>query len=289
MKNEDFKKYYCFCDGGLGNRLIPLACTIAKVGVENIGIFWPENNWCAAPFGLLFEEFAPACNVNLKDINDLPLNFQFYFHELQVPITDGRELKNIFVEKGVSENAVFYSNRETFDLSFESISQSFSFLAAHIQSDIWKKVDEFVQEKQINWNNMVGFHLRSTDERLFDWVETGKAMENYISAGKRIFICSDNEDVEHFWGTRFGYDNVLFRLKDDFVEKFNKDEDWNSRITDDVGRSFPFNVKRSSQSVLDGFIDVLLLAGCPIKHGHNQSSFFRMSKYLENYVNTRNN
>ena len=71
-------------------------------------------------------------------------------------------------------------------------------------------------------------------------------------------------------------ENTVVFPKTQYVEKL-KDGGWNDLTTDNEGRVFNFNVNRPKQSVIEAFIDLLLLSRTQILV-NSVSSFLNFAK-----------
>lgn len=74
--------------------------------------------------------------------------------------------------------------------------------------------------------------------------------------------------------------NVKTFEKTHYVEKLVSG-DWNEWITDNEGRKFKFNVNRKRESVIQAFIDLLILSKTNMR-GNELSTFFQFSKLYSN-------
>jgi predicted RNA-binding protein len=87
------------------------------------------------------------------------------------------------------------------------------------------------------------------------------------------FVCSDDKATEDKFNE---LKNVLVYPKTSYVEKL-VDGEWTTKIKDSEGRIFPYNVDRSKQSVIEAFIDLLILSRTNIII-RNKSSFLGWAK-----------
>jgi hypothetical protein len=84
----------------------------------------------------------------------------------------------------------------------------------------------------------------------------------------KYFVCSDDKETEdQFSKLR----NVCVFEKTSYVQKLN-DGEWRQPTKDTVGRIFDFNIDRPKQSVIEAFVDMLILSKTTISV-KNKSTF----------------
>ena len=263
------RRIFVFCDGGLGNRLNSLIGGLVVAESYNLKpiICWPENNWCGCSFEDLFDnEF----NIMKDDV--------FYFfkedsNNLFLSITDnGIKLKNYLEPnehgfghiKNTEADVVYYHNKIPKNLNQEKILKFSRQL--QIKSNIVRSALEFVSSNNIS-KSTKGLHIRKTDfpnqldsDELFRIVSTDK--------NTKYFVCSDDQETENQFSQ---LPNVCVFEKTSYVQKLN-DGNWRQTTTDTSGRIFDFNVDRPKQSVIEAFIDMLILSKTTISV-KNKSTF----------------
>jgi hypothetical protein len=94
-----------------------------------------------------------------------------------------------------------------------------------------------------------------------------------------FFICSDSLETEKKFDI---LNNVIIYPKNSYVTKL-VDGSWNDLTIDNEGRQMKFNVNRSRESVIEGFIDLLILSKTNIVV-NSHSSFLKFAK-LYNKIN----
>jgi hypothetical protein len=263
-----------FADGGLGNRLNSLIGGL--VAAEKLGctpvICWPVNNWCGCSFADLF-----VSNLEIIDegINDIFLEDDrlYLTHDIQV----GKVLKNVFdhslesinLINSLSQDIVYYHNKiPGYFLEDDVIRQLKTF---KIVSNILLPAKSFCDQHGIG-KTTKGVHLRKTDhgrqldsDQIFATIQTDRK--------NGYFICSDDKITEDKFNE---LKNVIVYPKTSYVEKL-VDGEWTTKIKDSEGRIFPYNVDRSKQSVIEAFIDLLILSRTTIII-RNKSSFLGWAK-----------
>jgi len=263
------RKIFVFCDGGLGNRLNSLIGGLVVAESYNLipVICWPENNWCGCSFDDLFDN---KFNVVKDDV------FYFFKEEsnnLFLSITDNNiKLKNYLEPneqgfesiKNTNIDVVYYHNKIPKSLNQEKV---FKFSRQlQVKSSIAKKATEFVKENSIN-KNTKGLHIRKTD--FPNQLDSDMLFQNVSKdINTKYFVCSDDKETEdQFSKLR----NVCVFEKTSYVQKLN-DGEWRQPTKDTVGRIFDFNIDRPKQSVIEAFVDMLILSKTTISV-KNKSTF----------------
>jgi hypothetical protein len=268
------RKMIIFSDGGLGNRLNSLIGGL--VASEKLGctpvICWPVNNWCGCSFEDLF-----VSNLEILDkgINDIFLDDDkiYLIHDNQVE----KVLKNKFdhskesieLVKKMSQDIVYYHNKISSYFSEDDVIKKLK--TFKITSSILISAKSFCYQHSIG-KKTKGVHLRKTDHgRQIDSDQMFSSILNDKKSG--YFVCSDDKTTEDKFNE---LKNVLVYPKTSYVEKL-VDGEWTTKIKDSEGRIFPFNVDRSKQSVIEAFIDLLILSRTNIII-RNKSSFLDWAK-----------
>lgn len=265
---------FVFSDGGLGNRLNSLVggLVIADELNCNPKICWPLNNWCWANFNDLFDTNFTVLNQSINELF-VDENLIYLIHENQI----GKTFKKTFDHsltslkkiKETNENIIYFHNKLPSFVDSNLILTKLKKL--QIKKDIINHVEKFCIENNIN-KNTKGVHLRKTDH--------GRQLDSNIifdeiqkNQNQSYFVCSDDSKTEQEFSQ---LKNVKIFSKTSYVEKLI-DGSWTSKIKDTDGRIFPYNVNRPSQSVIEGFIDLLILSRTNIII-KNKSSFLGWAK-----------
>ena len=268
------RKMIIFSDGGLGNRLNSLIGGLIaadKLGCTPV-ICWPVNNWCGCSFEDLF-----VLNLEIidKGINDIFLDDDriYLTHDNRI----GKILTNIFDHSleslnlihGLSQDIVYYHNKiPSYFLEDDIIKQLKTF---KIVSNILLPAKSFCKQHNVG-RGTKGVHLRKTDHgRQIDSNQMFETIQ--IDRKSGYFICSDDKATEDTFNK---LKNVLVYPKTSYVEKLI-DGSWTTKIKDSEGRIFPYNVDRSKQSVIEAFVDLLILSRTNIII-RNKSSFLGWAK-----------
>ena len=265
-----------FCDGGLGNRLSVLigGFLFAQKFNRKAIICWPENNWCGCSFTDIFDYHESVINLNINELFYKNSNNKFLIHENQTNYKIDHYYPNFenynnfcFSE---DKNLIYYNNAVPDFFSLEQVLETLR--QFKIKTEIVDKVLNFCNDNNIN-SETRGIHFRKTDFKNFlneDEIYNiilSKPIINY-------FICSDSFETEQKFKD---LQNVYVYPKFNYVEKF-KDGNWNDLIKDSEGREFDFNIKRSKDSVIEGFVDLLILSRTKIIV-ESHSTFLKFSKY----------
>lgn len=248
-----------FCDGGLGNRLGALigGLLIADELNRTPIICWPENTWCGASFSDLFETNTPIIKYNINELFEKYKLNNFLIHENQSKINIKHyypTVENINFFKTLTDGDIVYYNSLIPNFYSEDLILN-KIKTLNIKQDILIKVNQICDVNNID-KNTLGIHIRKTDFKLF--LNENK-IEDLIKSNenKKFFVCSDDKNTEIKFSN---YKNVITIKKNSYAEKLNVDIGWNDNIIDNEGRIFDFNIKRSKESVIEAFLDMLVLS-----------------------------
>lgn len=270
------KSLCIFCDGGLGNRLSTLisGLIIADTLKRTPIIYWPANTWCGVDFFDIFNTQHAVSNLNINETFHEHKDGYCLIHENQTNLNLPKQLypdrQNIDALKNCNDPQVLYYNNAIPDfINEEDCVKILKTLI--IKNHIIEEVQEFCTKHDIN-KNVFGIHLRKTDYgNLIDESFFEDKIKNSLD---RFFVCSDDQNTELRYKK---YYNVITRQKQNYVDKLNILAGWNDSIIDMEGRQFRFNVNRTRAAVIDGFIDMLVLAKTTIIVD-SISSFLKLSK-----------
>lgn len=272
------KEFLIFCDGGLGNRLGVLVGGLLFAQKLNRApkICWPTNTWCGCSFDDIFKNDLPQSDENINEVFSKNLDHTFLIHENQTSY----HINNRLSPDEASLNTLYSSNDDVIIYYHNSIPGFFSeqeILNAlnfyKIEDNITKEANEFCVKNLID-KDVSGIHFRKTD---YGNLVDEDSIENLIkeNSNQRYFVCSDDQLTEYKFSD---YTNVVVRLKNNYVQKLNDEIGWNDNIIDMEGRSFRFNVNRPKDSVIDAFVDMLILSRTNIVVD-SISSFLKFAKF----------
>jgi hypothetical protein len=272
-----------FCDGGLGNRINALASGLAVARYFGLTycVHWPINNWCAAPFERIF---ANRLNISTESISQLrgklddavmllhdeiassTLNVQFESAYRFKDLKDFGELPNL-----KSKSVFYYPAVIPNWVPAELVHKELRFLK--FDYSIVKEVKEFISNTMPG--PFYGLHLRRTDLNVgLTDLEVFNLAKAHPDAA--FFVCSDDSQAESLAAA---HPNVFRRKKKFQIEKKMGNGDWLAQIQDDDGRLYYGNIQRNAEAVVEGAIDMLILAHSQII-GLSGSTFQIISKTL---------
>jgi hypothetical protein len=270
-----------FCDGGLGNRLGSLVGGLYvanHVGTRDITVCWPANNWCGSYFQDLFanQEFQ-IISPSINDIFVAGTDQAFVVHENQT----GADLGLILPQSGdsldrltqIPNSIVYYHNKIAPYMDTQLVWNMANQLRP--ADSIKQQVQEFCKRNQIN-KSVTGLHLRKTENYKLDEGKLFKRVQ--ATPGQRYFVCSDDQATEQRFAT---LPNVCHWPKTSYVSKLI-DGDWRAETVDADGRRYNYNINRPRQSVIEAFVDMLILSQTNIQFTV-KSSF---SRFAEVFANT---
>ena len=276
-------KIHIFCDGGIGNRINALISGLALANYFSlkITVYWPVNSWCGASFEDIFQN---SLHIKTNALNQLAGEFahaKFLLHD-----EIGAQFLNV-----PFASAYDYQALDDFQLRALSSSSDIFFYPAVIpqwipEELIHKALVQLLFTKQITDpvidfinNNLKksfhGLHLRRTDLRV------GLSDQEVLAIVQRypdevFFVCSDDPQAELLASS---HPNVHARTKHHHVEKNKIDSDWISLSLDKEGRQSYGNINRSREAMLNGTIDLLILAHGKII-GYSGSTFQHMARLI---------
>jgi len=283
MSDFSNKIIHIFCDGGIGNRINALISGLALANHFSLKIYvyWPINSWCGASFQDIFQN---SLHIKTNALNQLAgefVNAKFLLHD-----EIGAQFLNVSFA-----SAYDYQTLDDFQLRALSCSSDIFFYPAIIpqwipEELIHQALVQLIFTKQItdpvidfiNGNlkrPFHGLHLRRTDLRV------GLSDDEVFSLVQRypdevFFVCSDDPQTELLASS---HPNVHARTKLHHVEKIKLDSAWISLSIDNEGRQSYGNINRSREAMIDGTIDLLILAHGQIV-GYSGSTFQRMARLI---------
>ena len=271
-------KVTIFCDGGLGNRLGVLIggiITSEKLNMD-YDICWPANSWCGCHFNDLFDTNKKVIDENINDLFSKNSDSIFLIHENQTKLKLNKiyhhSVQTLDLLKNSEDNIIYYHNQIPTYFDKSEVIKVLSSL--NIKKEIVNKVKNF--SKESNVENRIGVHLRRTD--FLPKVDENSVFEGIKNSNNLFFVCSDDPKTEEKFSSLL---NVAIHKKNHYVEKLNPSTTWNDKTTDYEGRDFFFNVKRSSESVIEAFIDMLILSRTKI-HNNTMSTFLTFANHYSN-------
>lgn len=270
------KQIIIFCDGGLGNRMNCLigGLLLAKKTNRTPIINWPSNTWCGSSFDKLFSN--TEYKIFDKDINNMFLeniNNMFLIHvnqtKLNLPKTCNSKTTQLHdIQRLEDDTIVYYHNSIPNYFSLDEILVQLNELKVHPY--ILSEVSLFCTQYNIN-KNTIGIHLRRTDAVSLPTTDQVLKLANE-NKHYNFYICSDDPNTESILTKN---DNIVSYPKTEYVEKYSEGE-WNSNIIDNENRRSTYNVNRSEISVIQAFIDLLILSKTNIQFA-SKSTFVKLA------------
>lgn len=278
-----FRKFLIFCDGGIGNRINALLSGLAIAHHFNLEycIHWPVNNWCAASFEDIFETTENTSTVSLKNLKGKLDDAFMLLHDhiasdaLGVNFSSAYAYEDFkdFEEKVIQTGKVifYYPALMPEWIPLELIHEQLRKLkfTNHIQIEVENFIKNALQRP------FYGLHLRRTDLNVgLNDHEVLSLVSQHPEA--TFFVCSDDPNAEALASAN---PNVHRRIKSHAVEKKSNDAHWLAQSLDDDGRLYYGNIKRGREAVIEGTIDLLILAHSEIV-GYSGSTFQRIAKMI---------
>jgi hypothetical protein len=271
------RNIHILCDGGLGNRLSGLVGGLILARQHSLTpvIAWPENNWCGAGFHDLFDSTdRTVTNHNVFQVFEHNLDCIFIIHENQTHFKldrcYGHNPDSIQQAVAQSGDLFYYHNKIPAYFTQDQIVQELNELL--INSHVANCVQEFCQHNHVD-TTVAGLHLRKTEN--FNLNEESLYEQVSNTPAQRYFVCSDDQATQE----RFAQlPNVCARAKTNYVEKLIPG-DWYESTTDTDGRQTKYNINRNKQSVIEAFVDMLILSRTWIRPTV-KSSFLNFARYF---------
>jgi hypothetical protein len=278
-------KIYIHCDGGFGNRFNVLVSGLYLAEQFRLDpwIIWKPNNWCGAELADLFD-------TKFNTYNEFD-RFSFFQQPVTALIHENQFGQNIAYQDPRQFGSVvdvknFVLSRNQPVLYFTNLIPPWVDMRYVIDNilpkicfrqDLVKAANDIINHH--TQGQYFGVHLRMTDfpqkdsgivERYFDLVKS--------TPNDRYFICSDDPEVEKLF---LQLPNAFVQHKTAYVEKLIKDQHWNYGIIDYNENYFNFNVDRSSVSVQQAIVDLLILSKSRILNTNSSSTFLQTAALLK--------
>ena len=152
-----------------------------------------------------------------------------------------------------------------------------------IQEDVLEKVNDICKQYSID-KTVKGIHIRATDwpykQETIDAAYTTIQRLVEDNPKQKIFVCCDEQSIEKDLCDQLP-DNIIVFNKNSYVKKAVEGT-WREDVADVDGRVCNYNTLRDEESVVEAFIDMLLLSRTDIAYGHHVSSFWYFAKIFSN-------
>jgi hypothetical protein len=269
------------CDGGLANRFNALvfALILRKKFGHAWRVAWPLNNWCGAALEDLLVPPLPVVDTPLSHFRsqgtqlmlmqenqlDFPAERLHLHHGLQ-----SFDAYRPFLEG--NEGIVYFNNLIPNWVPAQDIHEALRSLT--LNESVLTRASNFCREQAID-RQVLGLHIRKTD--FGNAVDDVQLFAQVQSSPRRHFVCSDDVEVNQRFAT---LPHCAVFPKSAFPQKREAAGGWQQWTSDSEGRSFPFNIERGAQAVVEGFIDLLILSRTelvPTSH----STFLAFARQLQ--------
>ena len=258
------RRIYVFCDGGIGNRINALVSGIAIAERFELAItvYWPINSWCGAAFADIFDN---ALEVRTNALDTLAGKFsdaKMLLHDamgaqfLQVPFESAYDYQSMedFAQRGLPEDRDIFLYPAIIAPWIPEPLVHAALSSLQFTEAIQSAVQSFITKTLVR--PFHGLHLRRTDLRVgLSDAEVMALVQRHPN--EVFFVCSDDPQAE---ALACAHPHVHARNKTHHVEKKEEHADWISLSKDQEGRMSYGNIERSRDAMIEGTIDLLILA-----------------------------
>lgn len=277
------------CDGGLGNRLRGLISAIYFLEGIDYEILWPIDEWCGISYTELFEEpfFAKISQYTVEDIIQMlkaypSTKLLSHSKHFNVPDSCYIPISTIICPRTFINNLSFSTS-----LVF-CLVQIHPLIPTRVSSDIMKGLNinsrileaafSAMQAMSLSPYNYFGFHCRLSDSGYSPAKYVKQIRTHTNKSSLPVFLCSDEPN------------RVLSLLPLEFrslikyrqvcePSKRTIHQGWHSLGFDSYNRPTSYNVIRSSSSIVDALIDLVILSKSRIVYT-SRSSFLEIALLL---------
>jgi hypothetical protein len=276
-------QFIIFCDGGIGNRINALVSGLAIAHALGLSyrIHWPVNNWCAAPFSSIFANSEPISEVSISGLRGMLDDAEMLLHDEIASNVLGVTFQSAYRFESLADFANQCANGGKPIFYYPAIMPAWvpealihaELRALQFTAEITTAVRGFITE--VMAGPFHGIHLRRTDLNVgLTDQEVFTLVRHYPN--EKFFVCSDDPAAETLASA---HPNVYHRAKSHAVEKKTAGQEWLAANHDDDGRLYHGNIQRSQAAVIEGTIDMLILAHSDIV-GYSGSTFQRMARLI---------
>jgi hypothetical protein len=277
------RRIYVFCDGGIGNRINALVSGIAIAERFQLAltVYWPMNSWCGAAFSDIFDNSFEVRTDALDTLAGTFTDAKMMLHDamgaqfLQVPFESAYDYQSMedFAQRGLPADKDIFLYPAIIAPWIPEPMVHAALSSLQFTQVIQGAVQTFISTTLVR--PFHGLHLRRTDLRV------GLSDAEVLALVQRhpnevFFVCSDDPLAE---ALACAHLHVHARAKTHHVEKKEENSDWISLSKDQEGRVSYGNIERSRDAMIEGTIDLLILAHSQIV-GFSGSTFQRMARLL---------
>jgi len=276
-------KVYIYCDGGFGNRYHSLVSGLflADACQRKPVVIWPINNYNEAGFYQLFDTSIEECTDFtgkdwLEKLN--PLNIVAW-NPWHANVDEQHNCMGIyspidqFLKNRDDKEVFFYGGRLCPWVFIDALPKIVD--QVPLKRELVDQAHNFIKDN-FGDRPFNGLHVRKTDHPYP--LEEDKFIEQINSDDVKCFVCSDDPETEQKFLN--SCPNVRVYSKQHKVEMLVQNGNWGFPILDSTGHSFPYNVKRGAESVLEAMIDLLILSKSNIINTDHRSTFIRTAILL---------
>jgi SAM-dependent methyltransferase len=275
------KRLICYCAGGIGNRLLPLASCAAwaRLTGRELALVWRDDDFrCQAGFNELFEN--PISLIQEEELLSLS-SYKIYAdsrnidHEAELNRThrlqtlarrQGCHSLNTLEIDDTAQDLIIFHNGVLDAADKVSPRQFFEELTPI--AAIRAVVEKFAAQHTVD-QHVMGVHARGTDFNV-SVTPYAQKIEQVLRdhPQQRFLVCSDDPTYEAQLAQRFAQ-NVLVRPKQDHVRRADSNGAWiNNTLT-------------SKAAAREAVVDLYLLARTNFKIYHAGSSFALLVNFIQ--------
>lgn len=273
-----------FCDGGLGNRMNALfsGVALARILGAKFRVGWPVNSWCGARFE---DVFSAPCEIDDRLLSEHCLDaprYRCFTHDALSASALGAQFLSAYGFSSVDEFAQQLASDGGLIFFYPALIPDWiprEYVLSAIKSlpirDALRTQALAFLFNDLALRPFYGIHLRRTDLNTgYSDDEVDRLTRQYSS--DTFFLCSDDPRAEKRGACN---PNICIRRKSSYVERKSPGFGWQAPTKDGDGRVYYSNIYRSSESIREAVVDMLVL-------GHGEvlnvggSTFRRMAQML---------
>jgi hypothetical protein len=277
------------CDGGLGNRLRGLISAIYFLEGIDYEILWPIDEWCGISYTELFEEpfFAKISQYTVENIIQMLRarpNTKLLSHSKHFNVPDACyiPISTIICPR------TFINNLSSSTSLIFCLVQIHPLIPIRVSSDIMKGINikgyileaasSAMQTMSLSPYNYFGFHCRLSDSGYSPAKYVNQIRSHSNKSSLPVFLCSDEPNRVL---SLLPLESRTFIKYRQICEpsKRSAQQSWQSLGFDSYNRPTNYNIIRSSSSIVDALIDLVILSRSRIVYT-NRSSFLEIALLL---------
>ncbi|MBT8341608.1 MAG: DUF268 domain-containing protein, partial [Desulfatitalea sp.] len=276
------KRLICYCVGGLGNRLLPLAAchALARQSGRQLAMLWRDTDFrCQARFDELFENSIPMVGDDeLAGLTSCKIYADQQDIDFEAQLNGTHALKGLARQHGFSDrnqitltsdgvrDVIIYHNNLVPGAAREEIIDFFRQLRP-VQA-LREQIAQLAQALGLD-DTVVGVHARGTDFNVQVATYAERiALHLREHPRQRFFVSSDDAAYETHLKSYFPH-NIIVRPKTDCVRRADPTADWTN------------NTLTSNAAIREAIIDIHLLARTDFRIFHEGSSFAQLVNLLK--------